>query len=111
MVIGRPMGKFYWQNVGESEPCQVSGHSRPTQGVSAEAMTRGAEGDCQEEGHGGGEEPEEGRQEGGREAGSREPLPSVVGSPHGEWRPIVPGLYFRLFRMLRINLAVHHLCS
>ena len=40
MVIGRPMGRFYWQNVGESVPCQVPGHSRPTQGVSAEAMTR-----------------------------------------------------------------------
>ena len=35
------MGRFYWQNVGESEPCQVPGHSCPTQGVSAEAMTRG----------------------------------------------------------------------
>ena len=40
-MIGRPMGRFYWQNVGESVPCQVPGHSRPTTlGVSAEERTR-----------------------------------------------------------------------
>ena len=40
-MIGRPMGRFYWQNVGESVPCQVPGHSRPTTlGVSAKERTR-----------------------------------------------------------------------
>ena len=42
MVIGRPGGRYYWQCVGESLPCQMPGHSRPIQGVSAEARTRGA---------------------------------------------------------------------
>ena len=40
-MLGRPHGKFYWQNVGEALPCLVPGHSSPTvRWVSARERTR-----------------------------------------------------------------------
>ena len=41
VVLGRPNGRFYWQNVGEALPCLVPGHNSPTiHGVSARERTR-----------------------------------------------------------------------
>ena len=40
-MLGRPNGRFYWQNVGEALPCLVPSHNSPTvHGVSARERTR-----------------------------------------------------------------------
>ena len=40
-MLGRPHGKFYWQNAGEALPCLVPGHNSPTvRWVSARERTR-----------------------------------------------------------------------
>ena len=41
MVLGKPGGYFYWQNVGESLPCLILSHHSPTiRKVSGRERTR-----------------------------------------------------------------------